>query len=136
MRIPLLKIFLQKSIVRYAAVGAIATLFDGGALYLFTEFAQFHYLVSAAIGFSVGVFVNYILSIHWVFKERVVANAKIEFLIFAVIGVLGLLWNEVIIYGLVDKLQVHYLLAKGISVLLVFFWNYFARKTILFSVRK
>jgi putative flippase GtrA len=54
-------------------------------------------------------------------------------LIFAVIGLVGLGLNEGIIWSFTDLVHFHYLISKIISAIVVFFWNFFARKKILFS---
>lgn len=119
---------------RYGFVGGIAFLADYGSLYALTEFAGIHHLVSAAISFIIGLVTNYLLSISWVFKQRDSTKSRIyEFLVFAVIGVIGLGLNEIIIYLGTDVIHLHYMLSKLISTAIVFFFNFFARRIALFS---
>lgn len=121
---------------RYVFVGGIAFVADFGCLFLLTEYAGLHYLVSATISFIVGLAVNYILSTLWVFKEGKVKNRYVEFLFFALIGVIGLGLNALIMYVFTDLLSVYYLLSKIISTVLVFMWNFLARKYLLFNPEK
>lgn len=118
---------------RYGFVGGIAFLVDYGTLFLLTEYAGVSYLVSGAIAFVAGLVVNYLLSISWVFNQN--RNKKIakEFLFFTIIGVVGLLFNELIMYVATDLCHLHYMLSKIISTVIVFFWNFFARKVLLFN---
>lgn len=118
---------------RYGFVGGAAFLVDYGALYILTEFAGFHYLLSATIAFILGLLTNYLLSISWVFNNGKMSNRLLEFLVFALIGVIGLGLNTIIMYISTDLLGVHYMISKIISTVLVFFWNFFARKFILFK---
>lgn len=121
-------------LIRYGFVGGFAFLFDYGTLFVLTEFAGLYHLVSAAIAFIIGLAVNYILSILWVFKQSVVKRKRIyEFVVFLITGIIGLGINELIIYVGTDVLLIHYMLSKLISTSMVFFWNFFARKVILFS---
>ncbi len=117
---------------RYTFVGGIAFAVDFATLYSLTEFAKIYYLVSASIAFSLGLAVNYLLSTKWVFHNRVVVNKWQEFIIFALIGVLGLAANNLFIWFFTEKIQVYYLISKIISTFLVYLWNFFARKLILF----
>jgi len=55
-----------------------------------------------------------------------------EFLGFAIIGVIGLALNEAIIWFASEKLQIHYMIAKAFSAGLVLIWNFGARKFFLF----
>ena len=118
---------------RYGFVGGVAFLVDYGTLFLLTEYAQIPYLVSAAIAFVAGLVVNYLLSISWVFNQNRNEKPAKEFLYFTIIGVVGLLFNELIMYVATDLCHLHYMLSKIISTMIVFFWNFFARKVLLFN---
>lgn len=121
---------------RYGFVGGTAFIADYATLYLCTEFLGIHHLISAACAFTLGLVVNYLLSILWVFANHTQNNRWVEFLVFAIIGIFGLGLNEVIIYLGTDIAGLHYMLSKLISTAIVFFWNFFARKIILFKKKK
>lgn len=122
--------FLQ--LIRYTIVGGFAFLIDFGTLYILTEFAHLHYLLSAGIAFILGLLTNYFLSIRWVFDTRIVRDKKLEFIIFAVIGLIGLGLNELFLWIFTDLLDIYYLGSKVLTAILVYLWNFFARKRILF----
>jgi putative flippase GtrA len=117
---------------RYVVVGGLAFLVDFGSLYGLTEFAGLHYLISAAVAFLFGLVVNYCLSLLWVFDRRTMKSVTVEFLVFAVIGIVGLGLNEGIIWFVREKIGFHYLVAKVISAGIVLIWNFGARKFVLF----
>lgn len=118
--------------VRYFVASLIALFVDAGLLVLLTSGAGVPYLWSGAIAFLAGLATVYILSVRWVFIKRALNDMKVEAIIFAVIGVVGLGINELVLYGLTGVLGFHYGLAKAASVGLVFFWNFGARKYLLF----
>lgn len=120
-------------LLRYGVVGAISFAVDFGGLWILKEIIGIFYLWSAAISFILGLITNYLLSTIWVFKEKRFDNYWIEFSIFAIIGIIGLAFNEVIIYVSTDILGFYYLIGKIVSTIMVFFWNFFARKIILFK---
>jgi len=128
--VPTTNLWLQ--LIRYGFVGGVAFLADYGALYLLTDACHLHYLWSAAMAFVIGLTVNYLLSISWVFCKERVTRPWVEFLVFAGIGVVGMGLNEGIIYVCTDMLTIHYMVSKLVSTAIVFFWNFFARKLILF----
>jgi len=117
---------------RYVFVGAAAFIVDFGSLYIFTEFFGIYYLISAAVAFILGLIANYFLSISWVFNKRTLGNIKLEFGVFALIGIVGLGLNEVFIWFFTDYLQIYYLLSKIMAAAIILFWNFFARKFTLF----
>ena len=117
---------------RYTLVGAIAFVFDFGSLFGFTHFLGVHYLLSACMAFLIGMCVNYVLSIKWVFRRRSIGSKSVEFLVFALIGLAGLGLNELFIWFFTEITGFHYLLSKIISTVFVYLWNFFARKYSLF----
>lgn len=118
---------------RYFFVGGAAFVVDYASLWFLTDICGLHYLLSAAIAFILGLTCNYLLSTAWVFDNNRLKNRWAEFVVFAIIGLVGLGLNELIMYVCCDGLHLHYMVAKLISTALVFFWNFFARKFILFN---
>lgn len=118
--------------IRYGFVGGIAFAVDFGLLYVLTDILQLHYLLSAALSFTAGLTVNYILSTLWVFTRHQVSSKKTELLIFIAIGVIGLGFNEALMWLLTDWWETYYLISKIVSTVLVYLWNFSARKYILY----
>jgi putative flippase GtrA len=120
---------------RYTFVGGFAFIVDFGLLIFLTEIIGYHYLLSAAISFTIGLFVNYLLSIMWVFSNSKYHNRIFEIIIFTIIGIIGLGINEIVLYVLTGVLQLtHYIVSKLASTIIVYGWNFFARKYILFNI--
>jgi putative flippase GtrA len=138
-RLKIIRLIFAKSnktsvqLLKYSFVGGIAYVVDFGSLYLLTDFLKINYLISAAVAFILGLLTNYFLSILFVFPTRTLKSKSKELLIFTIIGAVGLGLNEFIIWGATEGLGLHYLISKIISTIVVFFWNFFARKKILFS---
>lgn len=120
-------------LLRYGLVGGVAFVVDYGLLYVLTEFCSIDYLWSACFSFIAGLVVNYLLSNLIVFNSHRVDNRIVEFLIFAAIGGIGLALNEGIMYICTQGVGFHYMLSKIVSTVVVFFWNFFARKYALFQ---
>ena len=79
-------------------------------------------------------YINYILSVCFVFSEteKVKSKAK-EFIVYAVIGVIGLLLTEAIMYLCTDIIGMYFLLSKIVAAAIVLIWNFVARKKILYT---
>ena len=120
-------------LLRYTLVGGIAFLVDYAMLYLLTERCNLHYLLSATLSFTAGLTVNYLMSVCWVFPHSKLHNRSVEFAVFALIGLAGLLLNDLLLYLFTDWLAVHYLLSKMATAALVLAWNFTVRKMILFK---
>lgn len=123
--------FLQ--FARYIFVGGFATIVDWGVMYLMTDALHVHYLLSSAFAFLAGLLTNFLLSKLLVFKASGTRfSVSIEFIGYGFIGLMGLAFTELILYLLTSVLGVHYMLSKVAATFIVLFWNYFARKTLLY----
>lgn len=118
---------------RYLISGGTAFVVDTGLLALLTElFGREHLLVWTAIAFCVGLLITYLFSILWVFDNRSLKSRTAEIGIFVAIGVIGLGLTELLMWIFADKAGLHYLLSKIITTVLVFVWNFAAKKLLLF----
>jgi len=124
---------MQAQFCRYFLVGGGAFVIDFALLYLLTEFGRLQYLISASLSFLAGTVVNYSLSVRWVFDHRSVDNRIHEFVIFAVIGILGLVLNAALIWFFTELAELHYLGSKMIAAASILVFNFGVRKALLFS---
>ena len=124
---------LIEQLLRYFFVGGISFIVDYGSLWLLTEMVGLPYLLSAAMAFILGLVCNYVLSTRWVFGESRISNRMGEFAAFAAIGIVGLGLNELIMYACTDGAKIHYMVSKIISAVVVFFWNFLARRFLVFK---
>lgn len=115
---------------RYIFVGGVAFLADGGSLFLITTIGV-NYLISVIFAFVIGLAVNYGLSKLLVFEKSSV-NGKIEFLVYGIIGVIGLGFTEIIMYVLTEIAGLYFMVSKVIATIIVLVWNFVARKIILY----
>ena len=122
-------------IIRYLFVGGISFVVDYAILFLLKEYCAVNYLIAAAFAFCGGVVANFVFTKLLVFKT-VLQNKVRERAIFFLICAAGLIYTELIMYCLTDLLGIHYLLSKIVATIIVFFWNFFAKKLILYKTQK
>lgn len=117
---------------RYIFVGGFAFVVDAATLWIGEKFM--HYMLAAAIAFAAGLAANYILSVLFVFSESEhVQNKAKEFIVYAVIGIIGLALTEAIMYVLTDICNFYFMFSKIFAAAVVLVWNFAARKKILYS---
>lgn len=126
-------VFIQ--LFRYTFVGGFAFVIDFGLLWFLKEIFGLHYLLSATLAFIAGLTVNYFISIRWVFIRYKNRNRISEFFYFTFIGIIGLGLNDLFMWLFTDKVQFHYLISKIAAAILVYLWNFFARKYLLFNTK-
>ena len=131
-----------KEFIRYLIVGGTAFIIDTGVFILILKFVfhnneEISILIAAALSFMVGLIYSYIFSIIFVFEkayDKVRGKQRKSFIIFAIIGIIGLGLTEVGIHMgiLLFDLQ-YYLVIKIFISAVVMFWNYTARKVFIFK---
>lgn len=119
--------------MRYAVVAFVALFVDMSGLIFLKEIAGLNYLLAATLSFILGLTTNYVLSVYWVFHSSKLDNKRMEFFFFAIIGVIGLVLTDTLLWILTSKLGLYYILSKAIAVIMVYFWNFGMRKYYLFN---
>ena len=132
---------LFREFARYLVVGGTAFLVDYGVLYLtktflFASIGDTGVYLATALGFLAGLTYNYILSLIWVFqsaKDQKKGRTVGAFLVFAVIGAIGLLLTEGGMFLGYQLLHINYMVVKLFVAAFVLLWNYGARKILIFK---
>ena len=123
----------KNELFNYIIVSGIAFIVDFSMLARLSALFGTHYLTATLIAFIFGVWVNYTLSIRWVFSHRNLEKQKTtEFSLFLLIGILTLGLSMLGMSVLVEWLNIHYLLAKCITTGLTLITNFAARRILLF----
>lgn len=130
--------------LRYAVVGGISAIVDMAVLWAFTELVfdgvntGWQLAVSVALGFAVGLAVNYGLSILFVFiaddQKEQGKNAK-AFIIYLIVGIIGFGLTELLMFlGMlfVPTKGLWYLVLNVFVKGVVLIWNYIGRKIFVY----
>lgn len=113
----------------YAGVASIGLIIDFLVIIFAKEVLEINYLVSITLGFIFGLTFTYLLSRKYVFGASKL-NAKSELLLFIIIGICGLIILDILVWVQTDWFGVNYIVSKSIATIAVFFWNFFARRTL------
>lgn len=139
-------------IVRFGVVGVLATVVDmvamGVVLYLFEPSLYPHFynvwygggepstlatIVGTGTGFVLGLFVNYFLSVLFVFSEKGKSKSVYGFTVFAILSAIGLGIHLVGMYIGYDLLGINEWIVKIILTAIVMVYNYVSKKLLLFK---
>jgi len=119
-------------LIRSFIVSIVAVIGNFGGSFILKDKLHVFYLLSAAGSFVLGLIINYVLSVKWVFASRKLESRHTEFLIFSAILGSGLVLNLINIAAMVELAHLNYWAALSISTVVVFFWNFLARKKFLY----
>jgi len=121
---------------RYLLASVVALGLDFSLLWLLTSRVGLHYLTSSAISYSTGAVLHYAISVTLVFRERRLADRRMEFAGFFAIGLLGLAANQLVMKAAVDGLGQSYLLGKVAATGVSFVLTFVTRRAVLFTARR
>lgn len=144
-------------IFRFLLVGGTATIADYAVSYLFYHFLLPVGLVghfwattfSVLFGFTVGLCLNWVLSVTFVFravKDKKASSSSKAFLVFALIGLIGLgiTWLGMLLVKVLPNFSLFgtptflgedwiWWLMKCVMTCIVLVWNYIGRKLFVFK---
>ena len=120
--------------LRYLVCSALALGADAG-LYSLGMRLGLSFPVAACVAFLAGLAVAYGLSVRWAFRVRAVGSARAEFVVFASVGIAGLLLTEALLWLQISALGIGPIWAKAGAACVVFLFNFGARKALLFTQR-
>ena len=117
--------------IKYGLAAFGGFLADYGALIMLKEWLGLHYLVAVPIAFLIGIAVNYLIGIWFVFRRGSLSLAK-EVALFLVISLLALALTEGSMYLLTDLLRIDYRISRLISGVVTYLFNFFSRRLLLY----
>jgi len=114
---------------RYIFVGGAAFVADFITLFILREWVKLNLYVAVGLAFIFGLLTNYILSKLLVFTRE---NSIGEFVTFTIIGIIGLIFTELLMHLFAVVIGIQYLISKAIVAGIVLIWNFTAKKIILY----
>ncbi|PRY68908.1 putative flippase GtrA [Glaciihabitans tibetensis] len=121
---------LVQQLSKYFGVALVGLIVDFGILTLVTSGLGAHYLVGSTSGFVCGLLVTYFLSERYVFSSPKITSPWIRFGAFALIGLVGLLILNLLMWGLTTGLGLFYLFSKVLATVVVYLFNFFSRRAL------
>ena len=124
-----------KQFIKYFGVGLLAAVVNITSLYILSSIFLINYLLANIISFILGLIINYLLSKKYVFKDKSL-NKILEFIIYGVIGVIGLGIDTLCLWLFTEKVNFYYMISKIISTGITFIWNFLARKLLYYVIER
>ena len=118
-------------VFRSLFVSGIAFVADAGLLWTLS-LTGLHYLICAVFGFLLGVNVNYLLSVKFVFIEKAPVGKAGEMAVYVIVGVIGLVLTVLFMWFFTEVVGLFFMVSRGIAAILVFAWNFTSRKILLY----
>lgn len=129
-------ILIEQKIIKYLFVGGCAAGVDLSIFFIFAKLLNLNYLIVSSASFIIATYVNYLLSIKFVFKKNSRFETKTEIFLIYLISSLGLSIHLIILYTFIDQLYIEKMLSKIIATASVFIWNYTSRNYFIFKEKE
>ena len=116
-------------ITKYAVAASVGLVIDFMIVFVLSEIFDLYYLLSVCAGFIVGLIVTFFLSNRLAFGDPGEQKRRV-FIYFGLIGIGGLVILNISVFVLTEHAGLNYLLSKAVSTLVVFLFNFFARRSL------
>jgi len=120
------------SVVKYFFVGGVAALTDLIIFFILAKVLEYNYLLVSVLGFMVATYVNYDLSIRFVFISGARFKKLSEIGMVYLASVTALVVHLSVLYLLIDILSKGKMISKLVAILSAFMFNYLIRRYYVF----
>ncbi len=129
-----------KQFFSYFFVGGIAALVEWGMFFVFSNLLHIYYQGATVLAFLFSTITNWWLGRTFTFKDSAYQSKKQkEFILIFGVSAIGLFLNMILMYLWVSLLGMNTDLKKMIGKVaatgMVFFWNFFIRKYVVYRER-
>jgi putative flippase GtrA len=124
---------LLHDVVGYGLVSAVALATDMGLLRALVERGGMNYQPAAALAFTAGAVVAYVLSVRFVFRFHRLRHRGWEFASFVALGLLGLAVNSAALFVAISMAGLGLITAKLLAAVCTFATNFTLRRQLLFA---
>ena len=118
--------FIPRRIIRFVITGGINTAVSYLSFVLFISLG-IDYLVASTFGYTIAVFNSYFLNKKWTFESKKVTSLKL-FVQFTIVNILSLGGNLIIMYILVEAIDVNLYVAQAVAIIFTMVLNYIGYK--------
>ena len=118
----------RNRILRFFITGTSGAAIHIGLLYIFTEFFGWWYLASATVAFLLALAFGFTAHKFWTFGDSSTHWIHGQLALYLTLMLFNLLANNTLLFILVEKFQIWYVLAQAIVNAVIAVWSFFAYK--------
>ena len=123
-----------KELIKYCIIGCSGALLDFIVYTILVSVLNMNYLLANALSVTIGITNNFFLNAYLNFK--VTDNLFKRFISFYLVGMLGLIISEVMLYILVDIMNINSIASKIITIFVITIVQFLLNKTVTFKKGK
>ncbi len=121
----------SRNLILYGIIGCCSSGLDFLLYTLFVSVFGWHYVFSNSLSVIAGITTSFTLNRNYNF--RVKDKTKQRFSIFLAVGLCGMLLSNLILWCCIDKMEMHKIVSKLLSIVLVVSFQFLFNKYITFK---
>lgn len=119
-------------VLKFLLTGVIGVSVNLGVFHVLYIFGV-PYLAGSAVGFLVAMVIGFVLQKYWTFEDRSHERAHVQFALYTLLALGNLMLNTGIVYVLIGKLGMYYLLAQAVGAAVVAGASFFIYRAFIFK---
>lgn len=123
---------LSPEFIKYGFMAVIVVAIELVSFTVMISQLRINYLFATIISLAIGILLNWLGSRYFVFGKSKHSTGK-EFTLVAITSLAGVLLQIVTVFTAVEILNMQPLPGKVAAIIITFFWNYLARKKIIYK---
>ena len=125
-----------KQAMKYYTVGGSGVLVNLGILYALTDFIGFWYIASQIIAISISISSNFLFNRFWTFSGSIEDQRNsVMYVKFLIVSLIGMAIQLGITYSLVENIELYYMYAAGIGIIIAGAINYIVNRRWTFGIK-
>jgi putative flippase GtrA len=121
------------SIIVYFFVGGVSFLGNLGVFLMFVHLMDLNWVAGNIAGFVAGTSINYVLSLRFVFESKNLLRRETEIVLAFIVSAVGVALETILIHLGHEVANINLVVSKLAAAGVVFFWNYGARRFLIFG---
>ncbi len=123
----------RKMYIKFAVSGCLTAIFELGLLYILTDLFKVYYLLSSCFSFSSAIIMSFCLQKFWTFNNNGYKKIRQQLFLYCLTNLIGLSFNTMGMFFLVDKFQIMYIFSQIIVGTFVAVFSFLTYKFIIFK---
>ena len=125
----------HKKFFKFIISGGIATAVDVILLFVFKDYLGLHYLIAASLAYVFAFILSFILQKFWTFDDQRRDDMYRQACWYFAVCTANLGFNAILMYVLVDRAGIWYILAQLIACAIIALWSFLVYNHYIFSKR-
>lgn len=123
-------------LLRYLISGGTAAFVNWGTLFLLVHYARIYYLYASITAFIISIAASFTMQKFWTFQDNHIHDIHLQIMKYLLVFLFSLLLNTALVYLLVEKANVWYLLAQIVATAVIATSNFFCYRHFVFQMRE